>query len=392
MAITSLALVADALKNVYLGALREQLNYQADPLLAQIERDTTRFENDNIVFALRYGKIGGIAALADDISDLPAANSRKTKQGKAGTKNLAARIMISDKTIEASKANTAAFANLLRQELEDAQTDAKDDLSRQVYGDGTGKLAGVATGATTVTLTVDSVQYLFEGMMIDIYDNANAPKATGREITGVDDANNTVTISGANVTVVTTDYIVRASSRGNEMTGLGKVFEQNTTLYTIDRNTNKWFNAQTKALNAEIDEVGFQLGINEVDRKTGGKINYIATSYGVERAWYNYQLSFKRNVNYQDLKGGWKSMTFQSPNGEIPIKGSKYAPTGKARMLDLTHWFIGELADWAFMDQDGAMLSRVPNKLAYEATLRKYADVVCDLPRGQYELTGITEH
>ena len=43
-------------------------------------------------------------------------------------------------------------------------------------------------------------------------------------------------------------------------------------------------------------------------------------------------------------------------------------------------------------DADGAMLSRVANKAAWEATLARYADIGCQKPKGQIELYGITEH
>ena len=43
-------------------------------------------------------------------------------------------------------------------------------------------------------------------------------------------------------------------------------------------------------------------------------------------------------------------------------------------------------------DKDGAMLARVANKAAWEATLVKYCDIGCRKPRGQVEMYGITEY
>ncbi len=42
-------------------------------------------------------------------------------------------------------------------------------------------------------------------------------------------------------------------------------------------------------------------------------------------------------------------------------------------------------------DKDGAMLSRVADRAAWEATLVKYCDLACQRPRGQFVMKGITE-
>lgn len=392
MATTSLSLVADALKNEYLGALREQLNRKADPLLAQLEGDTTMVNTGgNIVMALRYGRVGGIAALASDTSDLPTANGRKTKQITFDTRNLFAQISISDKVIESTSNDIGAFANLLTTEIEDAQTDAKDDLSRQVYGDGTGLLSLCAAVVGANTFGVDTT-YVAEGMLIDIVHTNGTVFETGREITAVDEAGATITISGAAVTTLVTDYITRSGSKGNELTGLGKICTDNNTLYGQDRNVQKWMNAQHIPVDGEIDDLPIQQGIDLADTRTGAAINYISCSKGVARAWQRYQLSYKQNPQYLELKGGFKVMAYVSPSGEVAISGTKYAPKNKMRLLDLTHFMMPQIKDWSWMDGDGAMLSRHATKPIYQATLRKYGDLVTDLPRGVVELTGITEH
>lgn len=392
MTITNIALVKDALKTEYLPALRVQFNDKADPLLAQLEGDTTLVNGDQINMAFRYGRTGGLAALSSDIADLPNTNARKTKQATFGTKNLVARIMISDKTIKASRNNVAAFANLLQQELEDAKTDAVDDLSRQVYGNGSGKLCTCTAQNTVNALVVDKVDFLAEGMFVDILHNDGSTLVAGREVTAVDDTTNTVTISGAAVTTLVTDFIVRSGNYNAEVTGLDAVFAQTGDIYGLSRTTYPWLKAQQIAHNGEIDEVILQKGIDEAMRKAGATINYMSTSLGIARAWQKYQLTFKQNVNFLELKGGWKAMSYTSPDGQIAIRGTKYAPAGKIRLLDLSHWFLPMLADWEFMDDDGAMLARVSGKAAYEATMVKYCDLVTDLVRGNVEITGVTEH
>ncbi|HDU1185826.1 TPA: phage major capsid protein, partial [Listeria monocytogenes] len=185
--------------------LRYQLN-TANPILAVIDRNSESVVGSEIRMALRYGRNGGVGNRAED-GILPSPNSRKTKQASFQTKNLFARIQISNKTMLASRSRDGAFVSLLEAELEDAQNDAKDSMARQCFGDGTGKIAQCTAQSSVTTLTVSSVQYLVEGMFIDIMDNSNNVKVTQREITNVDDINNQITISGAAVTTLATDYI-----------------------------------------------------------------------------------------------------------------------------------------------------------------------------------------
>ncbi len=386
MAILDVTAAAEALKIDYLPGLRYQLN-AATPVLAVLERDTESVVGGEIRMALRYGRQGGTGARADS-GDLPTPNSRKTKQAAWQTKNIFARIQISDKTMKASRSNVGAFANLLEADLDDAMTDAKDMVSRMVFGDGTGNLATCAVNTATNTLSLSSVQFLSEGQFIDILNSSNVVTVAARQITAVDEVASTITIDGAAVTTAATDYIVQAGNYNMELTGLGAVFTAGSTLYGIPRATNTWFNPTIIAVNGEISEVTLQKAIDEAERKAGGAINFWASSYGVRRAYQNLLTATKQLANTMELKGGFTVLTY---NGK-PFTADKYAPAGVLHGLDLTTWRLYQLADWGWLDEDGAVLSRVSGKAVWEATLAMYADLGCSKPRGNVKLTGVTEH
>lgn len=386
MAILNMTSASEALKKFYLPGLRYQLN-TANPILSVIERDSESVVGEEIRMALRFGRQGGIGNRADD-GDLPTPNSRKTKQAKFNTKNIFARIQISDKTMRASRGRDGAFVSLLEADLEDAQADARDSMARQVFGDGTGKLATFAVNTGVTTLTVDNTQFFVEGMFIDILDNANVTKVTMREVIAVDDVANTITISGAVVTTAATDYAVVYGNYNQELTGFGAVFQQNNTIYGIDRATNKWFNPHLKNIGGEISEVGIQAAIDEVDKKAGGKTNFLLSSYGVRRAYQNLLLATKRTTDVMKLKGGYEALSY---NG-MPFTVDKYAPAQTLFGLDLSTWKLYHIMDWDWLDDDGAVLSRVANKAVWEASLARYCDLGCSKPRGNFKLTGITEH
>jgi hypothetical protein len=393
MAINNMSLATNALKHWYLAGLRNQIN-DSSVLLAEMERNTESVFGADIVMALKYGRSGGVGNRADD-GTMPTSNPRKKKQATWVTKNIFAHIQITDKTIKASRSKEGAFADLLESDLDDAQTDAKDSMSRQVFGDGTGVVATITTGVTAASFTCSAgVDNISVGQFVDIYAiDLTTVKVAGREVTVVDYDNNTFTIAGANVTVVNTDYVVASGSVNQELTGFGAVFTKDNTLYGINRATDKWFNPHTFALAGEISEVGIQGRIDEVERRAGGKTNLLSGSYGVRRAYQNLLTATKQIVEVTNLKGGYKALTYTSGNMSMPFTVDKYNPKQTMYGLDMETWQNYMMGDWDWLeDGDGAILHLMSGTAIFEATLAKYEDLGCSKPAGNWVMTGIVEH
>ncbi len=396
---TNMTKVQEALKSFYLDGLRYQLNDRASAFLAQIEKTSESVVGKDIVMALRYGRTGGIGNRADD-GLLPTPNARKTKQARWETKNFFARFRITDKTIEASRSNVGAFANMLETEISDCEIDAKLDLSRQALGDGSGKLATVSADSTyaagppkLLTITLDTVMYLAEGMFVDLFgsDGTAVADASELEIVYVDDATNQVKLlvsKDISASVKATVYLTVSGNKDMELTGAGAVYATSGTLYGIDKSDYPWLKPQVKALNGEISENVIQEMIDLAETRTGSVINYIQTSLGVRRAYLDLMAATKQTVNTLDLKGGFKALSY---NG-IALTADKYIPTGQMQLMDLSDWAMYQMTDFNWMDRDGSIMSRVANRPAWEATLVKYCDIGCQRPRGQALITGITEH
>lgn len=396
---TNMTKVQEALKSFYLDGLRYQLNDRASAFLAQIEKTSESVVGKDIVMALRYGRTGGIGNRADD-GLLPTPNARKTKQARWETKNFFARFRITDKTIEASRSNVGAFANMLETEISDCEIDAKLDLSRQALGDGSGKLATVSADSTyaagppkLLTITLDTVMYLAEGMFVDLFgsDGTAVADASELEIVYVDDATNQVKLlvsKDISANVKATVYLTVSGNKDMELTGAGAVYATSGTLYGIDKSAYPWLKPQVKALNGEISENVIQEMIDLCETRTGSTINYIQTSLGVRRAYIDLLAATKQTMNTLDLKGGFKALSY---NG-IALTADKYIPTGQMQLMDLSDWAMYQMTDFNWMDRDGSIMSRVANRPAWEATLVKYCDIGCQRPRGQALITGITEH
>lgn len=89
-----------------------------------------------------------------------------------------------------------------------------------------------------------------------------------------------------------------------------------------------------------------------------------------------------------EIEGGFKTLSF---NG-IPVVADRFCPEGTMYLLNTEDFKLCQLCDWQWLEgDDGKILRQVPGKPVYNATLVKYAELICERPGGQAKLTGITE-
>lgn len=379
-----------ALKTVYLGVVANQLNVGVNPLLAKIKQTTSDVWGKEIVKLVPYGINGGIGA-GTETGDLPAAASNNYDRFRLELKNLYGTIELSDKAIRASQSSVGAFVNLLDAEMEGLLKASKFNLGRMLYGDGSGKIATVtAQGDSNNKVVVASVKNLMEGMVVDVYNgSANTVREglKGVRITSVDRAAKTVTFGGVSGASVTNgDYITVQGSKDNELTGLSAIFSDKD-LYGLSRSGREWMKSGSKSNVGQISFVGMQSAIDEVEEVSGGAIDMIVCAYDVRRFYLDSCMSARMNVDYMNLDGGYKAVTF---NG-IPVVADKFVEDGTMYMLNTGDFKLHQLCDWRWLEGDGGrVIKQKAGSATYSATLVKYADLICDKPIGQYKLSGIT--
>ena len=104
---------------------------------------------------------------------------------------------------------------------------------------------------------------------------------------------------------------------------------------------------------------------------------------GIRRRYVNTLKAMKRwnDGMATTMHGGFKAIDFDG----IPLAHEDDCPKSYAFFLRLKEfvwiWLHGQ--DWNWMQRDGAVLARVPNKDAYEATLFKYCDLGCFMRKYQ---------
>ena len=106
----------NALKEVYLGVLSNQLNTSINPLLSRINQTSADVWGKEIVKVAPFGINGGIGA-GDEAGELPASAGNNYVKFVSELKNLYGKIEISDKAIRASENSAGAFVNLLNAEM-----------------------------------------------------------------------------------------------------------------------------------------------------------------------------------------------------------------------------------------------------------------------------------
>ena len=379
----------NALKTLYLGVVADQLNTNVNPLLARIAQTSSDVWGKEIRKLAPFGINGGIGAGTED-GELPGAASNNYAQFVLTLKNLYGTIEISDKAIRASQNSAGAFVNLLEAEMEGLIKASRFNFGRMLFGDGSGVIAKAASQAGNV-ITVDSVKNVIEGMVVDVVSaTSKSVTVSARRITDVDRSAKTVTLSGASIaasTVAEGDYLTVQGSYGNELTGLGAIFGSSEKLYGLTRAANKWLTPY-KATASAITDVVIQKAIDTLDEVAGSAADFIVCSAGVKRAYQEYLVTNRSNVDVMNLQGGYKAISY---NG-IPIVSDRFAPDGTMYILNTSDFHLHQLCDWRWLEgDDGRVIKQVANKPVYTATLVKYADMICDRPIGQAMISGITE-
>ena len=385
----------NALKEVYLGVVSNQLNTGINPLLAKINQTTADVWGKEIIKVAPYGLNGGIGAGTED-GTLPAAGGNNYAQFKLSLKNLYGKIEISDKAIRASENSAGAFVNLLNSEMEGLIKASAFNFGRMLYGDGTGKLA-TASANTTSAITVDTVKNLMEGMIVDAVDastGAAVSGATGMRIVSIDRTNKAVVVDKTlTASALASKILVVQGSYGNELTGLDAIFKTTGTLYGLSKSTYGWMTPYIKDITnnnttTQITDIIIQTAIDNLEENADSKVDFIVCSAGVKRNYQYYLANYRSNIDVMELEGGYKAISY---NG-IPVVSDRFAPENTMYLLNTKEFNLHQLCDWKWLEnEDGRVIKQNANYPTYSATLVKYADIICNKPSGQAKITGIME-
>ena len=379
----------NALKSVYLGVIGNQLNVGANPLLTKIKQTTNNVYGNEIRKMTTYGVTGGVSA-GTESGQLPTSKATAREQFSLTLKNLYGSIEISDKAIRCSQNSAGAFVNLLNDEMENLIKSSTFNLGRMLYGDGTGVLATVTTNtvADDEYLPVDKPRNFIQNLACRFVNSSGFSYTEDPifYIKNVDRANSRISYNR----YIEGDYkdykIATENGLNAEITGLGRIFGDQKTLYGLNKNSNRWLNPYSKNDVGEITETAIQTAIDEIEEESGSEVDFIACSAKVRRAYQEAISSYKKNIDVMNLQGGFKAISY---NG-IPVVTDRFVDDDTMYILSTKDFELCQLCDWQWLEgNDGKIIKQKDGYPVYTATLVKYAELLCNRPNAQAKLSGI---
>lgn len=393
----TMATVNALLKEVYEPDVQDQLNNDVVGF-KRIEKSSEGVTNDvggrYVTFPLRTGRNHGIGARNENEA-LPTPGQQKTATARVGLKYLYGGINITGQTMKLAEKNYQAFASALDEEMTGLKRDLAKDMNFQFYGAGTGVRATVTADAAN-TVTVDNIQYLEVGMMIDVLDaTLVTTRISNRQITAINTSTKVVTYNGADgsASIVATDVVLRTGNANRELTGLKTIIRDTGTLYNVDPTVEPVWKAIVNANGGTPRALTEALMIKVVDdvRTNGGNTTVGFCNLGVRRAYFSLLKTERRYVNTQEFEGGFKGLAFTTDKGEIPIVVDTDAPFNRLQFVNEKAIKLYREDDWGWMDEDGDIMQRVIGYDAYEARMFQYCEMGTHRRNSHGTLDDLTE-
>lgn len=432
MAIASLNTLSNILKEYYQGPVVEQLNKEV-LLLNRLESKSEDLVGKRAYVPLVAARTTGIGARGEN-AILPSAGAYTYERAIYDLKYLYGKTAVTGPSMAKSKSEVGSFLEILRSELDGLRMDLQKDLARQIYGNGSGKIA-TATAGTTTTMTVGkevlNKGQLYVGMLVDLYDVSDVatggatppvPTYSGVTITAVDVSAGTITFAAQAAALASGDFVTRAGvkiytaqpdpdnaappanpgtwAESDEVDGLQKIVSATARLGGIDPTAagKEWWKAQVVAYadrkgtaretntlkDLTLDDM--QIALNKA-RTAGGYPTAVVTSLGVQREFYKLLNDDVRYVEPESLNyaAGFKTLSY---NG-LPLIADIEAPYGKMHILDEATLKVYSDQDWHFLDNDGQTMRQSGDKDAFEAVMVRYMNLGATRRNNQIVITDI---
>lgn len=394
--------VENILKEEYLDYFNNNITVDPSPLLEMIKKTTLGADTGR--FGSRLG-IGGGFGMSAERQDTPDAHGNLYKKFQYNSKDAYVDVQISEKTFRLGQSNRAIMKDAVQDEIDASYEAAKWNVSRMLYGDGTGKLCkvtaagtGTVDGKTVAKLTVDDTKNLIEGIAVDVYANSQTSPSEGNsglQIVAIDYDNKYVyldnTITTASLTF-TDGFLTVQNSYNREITGLKSIFDSSvTSIYGVTKAGNLWVMPHTADANHDIDDTKITDAVAWARDKKNTKINLLMCGEDAFRAYEYYMKENNSNVNIigkRKFIGGATGYEVLCGNQVVTIVRERFVPAAKMWGVD-TNLFELRQTGWDFVTQrDGGIFTLMEHSSVHRALLANYMELICKNPGGCIEITN----
>lgn len=400
----TLSLFDNVLKDFYEGSIRDTLNHEV-PLFKLLAESDKQWAGRRSVFPVHTTRNSGVGARSDG-GTLPTAGNQGHSLSVVSSTYQYGRIQVTGPTMRAGK---NAFAEAMVVEMEGLAKDLKNDLGRQTWGTGDGRLAQIGADALSASgLSVynryqkpgqPGARYIAAGQILDAGTVAS-PRAdfSGATVTVVSISSNpatnvdTVTISNSSFTTSQCDTFLfnkDAGGAGLEMNGVLALIDVYTesnmwgsnafagsTIQGIARASVPGWNSLVlgnSGTERVIDGNLLQLAYDKINIESGVEPDLIMGQHDVVRAFLD-SVSSDRRYGTPNFDAGFSGLSY---NG-VALERDRLAPFNSLLVMNKRAIKQFTLLDFEWANDDGAILNRVASMDAFEAFLRCYKQMGID--------------
>lgn len=369
------------LKNRYEGPLGDLIN-KSHPLLERLKPTTEEWEGRKLVYAVDVRRNLSARAMADN-GYLPVAGSVTTANAEVNAKKVAGRMEITGELIDASATNKGAFVAGLQHELDGLQESCEDTLHRTLYGNKvsisgdypTGVITQINGGATNVTQTVDDNRWLLVGRTYIIGTASEIAGGTADVRTVASKSGTTSVTFTSSVTAADNDIICEGDTLdyayGREPAGLEfMVDNQDDNYLALDTGDYPEWAASVLSNSGTARPLTLDLMhlLYDTITDTSGKEPDFLLMHRSMRRQYVKLLEQDVRFDAGKLGGGWSMLTYSNGSKPVDVFVDQKCTYGTVYMLNVASMNLAVRSPWKFMSRDGAVLNRILNKDAYEAS------------------------
>ena len=369
------------LKDKYQPALANLINVEPSPFMEMIRKEP--LTNNTVRLAAPVGINGGFGFGAEGVNT-PQAGEQRYFDFEVKAVDMYVDIRVSNKTVVLGSSNTSAMINALDAEVKGSYAAAKWNLSRALFGDGSGKLTDFMIDGATPTndVAVDDVSRLIEGLTVDfMVDNSPIHRA---RIASIDHQNRILTIDGDPIdpTVCKAGFLVVQGSYNREITGLSKLMSEDSEIYGVSRKDNPILNPIIVYPGATLSDMALYRGIREAAKRRGSKIDLLMMGDTAFEKYQEYMDNHTTHlVDKHKFAGGATGYSVLVGDREVIIVNESMVPTNEVWGVD-TKSFVLQQTPWEFLSHQGSIFSLQANSSIYRALLASYGNLICENPGG----------
>jgi hypothetical protein len=332
------------------------------------------------------------------------------------------RINIDSVLMKTAKSNRGSFVRALQSEMDGLRAAFTHDLNRIIWGDGRGILAyidGASDGAADITCDapggvagdVNGTRFIQRNQKIALLSSAGAftgvktvssvaqdatmaTITTTTPVSATEGPDNGFIVRAPNLSITSagdTSYMLEPMGLRGMVDDSGVVadyFGINRSVYDIACST---VIGSVGALNTDV----IQQGIDVASQVGEGRITEHWCHHSVRRAYLAILVANRRYLSTSGANkhdAGFKGNAIESEIefGGMPVHVDRDAPYGTWFGLDTRYFLNFENTPGEWVDEDGAVLSRVHGSDVFEAVWRWFGQFCCEKPNASFRLDGIT--